>query len=40
MIIDDSQYGSAACLREGTNPPLTKDIKKIFDNVKIQRIKL
>jgi len=33
-------YGSAACLLEGTNPPLTEDIKKIFDNVKIQRIKL
>lgn len=33
-------YGSAACLREGTKPPLPEDIKRISDNVKIKEIKL
>lgn len=28
-------FGSAACLREGTNPPLKKDIEEIFKNVRI-----
>lgn len=28
-------YGSAACLREATNPPLSKDIQKIYEQVKI-----
>ncbi len=31
-------YGSAACLRKGTNPPLAKDIKEIFEKVSIQKI--
>lgn len=28
-------FGSAACLREGTNPPLKKDIEEILKNVRI-----
>ena len=31
-------YGSAACLREGTNPPLAKDIAEIFEQVSIEKI--
>ena len=31
-------YGSAACLREGTNPPLPAEIKTIYDKVKIEKI--
>ena len=31
-------YGSAACLGEGSNPPLTSDIKEIYDKVKIQKV--
>ncbi|MBQ8249153.1 MAG: 1-phosphofructokinase family hexose kinase [Clostridia bacterium] len=31
-------YGSAACLREGTNPPLGADIEKIYSNVRIEKI--
>lgn len=30
-------YGSAACLRAGTNPPLTKDILAIYQRVNIER---
>lgn len=33
-------YGSAACLREGTNPPLWEDIDALFNNVKIKEVKL
>ncbi len=29
-------YGTAACLREGTNPPLACDIKEIYDKIKIE----
>ncbi len=32
-------YGSAACMREGTNPPLCGDIKEIFNKVEIKGIK-
>ncbi len=28
-------FGSAACMREGTNPPKAEDIKKIYEKVKI-----
>ena len=28
-------YGSAACLREGTNPPLADDIKRIYNEVTV-----
>lgn len=31
-------YGSAACLREGTNPPLANDIREIFEKASIQKI--
>lgn len=31
-------YGSAACLREGTNPPLPTEIKRIYDEVKVEKI--
>ncbi len=31
-------YGSAACLREGTNPPLPDDIVSISQNVRIEKI--
>lgn len=31
-------YGSAACLREGTNPPLAKDIEEIFKQASIKEI--
>lgn len=33
-------YGSAACLREGTNPPLLADIEKIYRDVRIEKINL
>ena len=33
-------YGSAACLREGTNPPLAEDIKEIFNKVQIEKVNL
>lgn len=33
-------YGSAACLREGTNPPLSEDINALFSKVKIEEVKL
>lgn len=31
-------YGSAACMREGTNPPLAEDIAAIADKVEIRKI--
>lgn len=31
-------YGSAACLREGTNPPLTPDIERIYRSVTVEEI--
>ncbi|MBR2012807.1 MAG: hexose kinase [Clostridia bacterium] len=31
-------YGSAACLREGTNPPRAVDIDKIFEKVSIKKL--
>ncbi|MBQ8508704.1 MAG: hexose kinase [Clostridia bacterium] len=31
-------YGSAACLREGTNPPLPEDIARIYEAISIERI--
>ncbi len=33
-------YGSAACLREGTNPPLRADIEKIYHDVLIKKVNL
>jgi len=32
-------YGSAACLREGTNPPIADDIKRIAGTTVIERLK-
>ncbi len=31
-------YGSAACLTEGTNPPMTDDIERLYAQIKISRI--
>jgi len=33
-------YGSAACLRESTNPPLAQDIQDIYTHTTIQKIQL
>ena len=33
-------YGSAACLQEGSNPPLPADIKEIYNKVKIEEIQI
>ncbi|MBQ7922653.1 MAG: 1-phosphofructokinase family hexose kinase [Clostridia bacterium] len=33
-------YGSAACLREGTNPPLAGDIERIYRTVTVEEIRL
>lgn len=32
-----SAFGSAACLREGTNPPLANDISSLSEKIKIQQ---
>ena len=31
-------YGSAACMREGTNPPLKADIERIYREVKVDEV--
>ena len=33
-----SAFGTAACLREGTNPPLSGDISKISAEIEINEV--
>ena len=33
-------YGSAACLQQGTNPPLKEDIEKIYKEISVKEINL
>lgn len=33
-------YGTAACLREGTNPPLKNDIERIYSEISVEEVKI